>query len=966
MALGWGWRIRVAMWVLIIAAKAQAYDPDTEWRTLVSPHFHVHFPEGYESTASRVASAGEDAWEQLTKRLAWIPQTPIPIVLSEDTDTANGFAQSRPYNLVGLNLVAPEEVSELGDYHDYVYQMVAHELAHIVHIDTIKGLPDVVNTLFGRILAPNGTQPPWVFEGLATYFESELTGAGRVNSPYFDMVLRMATLEDDRSSRLLDLDGISGSPWEWPQGVIPYLYGSRFLNWIVERYGEDALRRMSHDYGGRLVPFAVNGSIVAAVGRAFPELYDEFTTELRRRYSTQQREVLSRGLMQGSPLTHRGQQIGAARLTRDGSVIFVESAINSHAAVKMLRRDGIECQVARVQDGAELALLPDGRRAVVSQIETHRVYRSYGDLFMLDLEDGSVERLTEGLRAHGPDVSADGDWLVFGQNLGLHSVIRRAPIDEPTKMETVVDLGENTQVWSPRFAPDGRQLVFAGFAHGQRDIYVVDLESRVIANLTADQAADGSPVFTGDGEWVLFHSDRDGFYNLYALPVRGGPLRRLTRVLGGAFEPEPTVDGSGVLYRTYGASGFDLAQIAVGHIEDLPPVEQIAYDSPPAVRNITQPSSRAYSSESYRPWSTILPRAWLPVVSADARGDVIGASVTGFDAVEQHRYALDVWYGIYSEVFGFSAAYTNAQFHPGFTLELVRNLGFAAFPYVHNGIASSIEEDVWTGRISTRIPVVERRDWSLWLRPQYQLQYRQAHSPIRFAPTDQAPELIDQGRFASMAVEVGFSNVHSYHGSISPEEGTGVALSFRVEDPWLGSEYSAMIGSARITQYIENPLLARQVLAISLFGAYGDSGYRKRRLFAIGGLPPRDLLLDLLNARLGTAGALRGFPVAPFVGDVLIEGHAEYRMPLFDVESGVATLPFYFRALHLAAFVDAATIADVSEELVNHQHYSAGAELRLDILLGHGLPVTLRLGFGHGLGADSDLKQVFLVMGNPF
>jgi hypothetical protein len=119
----------------------------------------------------------------------------VHVVLNDETDSANGFAQSIPYNLIGVNAVAPEEVGDLSYYDDWVWGLIVHELAHIVHIDTVLGIPSTVNAVFGRWLTPNGVQPRWFVEGLATHFESALSGSGRVRSAHFDMYMRMALLE---------------------------------------------------------------------------------------------------------------------------------------------------------------------------------------------------------------------------------------------------------------------------------------------------------------------------------------------------------------------------------------------------------------------------------------------------------------------------------------------------------------------------------------------------------------------------------------------------------------------------------------------------------------------------------------------------------------------------------------------------------------------------------------------------
>jgi predicted nucleic acid-binding protein len=86
------------------------------------------------------------------------------IVLTDDTDSSNGSAQVLPYNLIRLYVTAPESVSVLNDHDDWMYGLVVHEYAHILHLDNITGLAAHNNFLiiFGsrQILVYTGANNP--------------------------------------------------------------------------------------------------------------------------------------------------------------------------------------------------------------------------------------------------------------------------------------------------------------------------------------------------------------------------------------------------------------------------------------------------------------------------------------------------------------------------------------------------------------------------------------------------------------------------------------------------------------------------------------------------------------------------------------------------------------------------------------------------------------------------------------
>ena len=69
--------------------------------------------------------------------------------------------------------------TELDDHDDWLYGLIAHEYTHILHLDTMSGLPNIYNRIFGKTWAPNQVMPRWVIEGIATYEESKRSAGGR-------------------------------------------------------------------------------------------------------------------------------------------------------------------------------------------------------------------------------------------------------------------------------------------------------------------------------------------------------------------------------------------------------------------------------------------------------------------------------------------------------------------------------------------------------------------------------------------------------------------------------------------------------------------------------------------------------------------------------------------------------------------------------------------------------------------
>ncbi len=237
-----GWLVAMCVLSTHAFASAQAADPHLVWRTIRTEHFEVHYHEPLGVLARRAAAVGERALGILTRALDHEPEGRIQVVLSDDADGANGSATAIPYNAIRLFASGPEDISALSDYDDWLSELITHESTHVVHLDTIGGVPALINAVFGKVYSPNSSQPRWFLEGLAVHEESEHTSAGRNRSSVFDMYLRMDVLED----RVLRLDQVSNFVDRFPRGNAWYLYGSRFVSYIGDTYGPEALAAISH------------------------------------------------------------------------------------------------------------------------------------------------------------------------------------------------------------------------------------------------------------------------------------------------------------------------------------------------------------------------------------------------------------------------------------------------------------------------------------------------------------------------------------------------------------------------------------------------------------------------------------------------------------------------------------------------------------------------------------------------
>src|SRR5690606_7204261 len=82
----------VAALLLVLALPARAYDPALRWYTLRTPHLVVHYHDGLAPLAQRAARDLELAHALLVPAMGHAPRRKVQVVISDDTDSANGSA----------------------------------------------------------------------------------------------------------------------------------------------------------------------------------------------------------------------------------------------------------------------------------------------------------------------------------------------------------------------------------------------------------------------------------------------------------------------------------------------------------------------------------------------------------------------------------------------------------------------------------------------------------------------------------------------------------------------------------------------------------------------------------------------------------------------------------------------------------------------------------------------------------
>ena len=592
---------------LFLAGAAQA-----QIKTIVTDHFRVHYTLGAEGTARRVAETCEEVFPTLAAAYDYYDdfRTIHVIVLDNSDVLGNGWAN---YYSNTMAIWATSLDFELRGSHDWIKNVVTHELTHIITLNKARkkwpfqfallsvsrfdSNPDIAFQFpLYHLNAPRG----WT-EGIAQYGAQKF-GYDAWDS-HRDMLLRMAVLEDD----LLSWEEM-GTVWDRMgkfYGEFVYNQGYAMMVYIHEQYGAEKVDELTHQIGS----MSFDPAIRRVLGVSADQFYADWVAFLAENYGRLESEIRAQGFFQGAPLdeVNEGVLEYHPALSPDGKKLAYLTSENQDYALTVLKIYDFETQEKTELKGridTRTAWSPDGEEIVFV-----RNKGGFNDLYIYNLAADKERRISARLRAKDPSFSPDGQRIAFvhnedgTNNLGL--------IDrDGTDLVYLTNNNDATQYMGPRFSPDGEWLLFSLFRGEDRDIAMIRADSpprpKVFEKaknkkkseddeegeegeeetievfpdtvafahpdssgfraVVASPADERDPHWLPDGSGFVFSSDQSGIFNIYRYRLANDEVEQLTNVIGGAFVPTVAADER-VVYSGYHSNDYSLYSFEMGEYE---------------------------------------------------------------------------------------------------------------------------------------------------------------------------------------------------------------------------------------------------------------------------------------------------------------------------------------------------------------------------------------------------------------
>jgi WD40 repeat protein len=955
--------------------------PNATWRTLRTTHFSVHFTPELEEIARRAAANAERAYAQLARELT-PPRGRIDIVVADNVDYSNGSATTVPSNRLYIYANPPVESSALRFNDDWNALVVTHELTHIFHLDRVRGIWRVAQSVFGRAppLFPNAYAPSWLTEGLAVYFESRLTGSGRLVGSEHRMIARSTALEH----RFPRLDQLSLATPHFPGGQVAYAYGSLVVDHLARTRGPEHVRELIERTSGQLIPFLLDRPASRAFGTTFQRAWAELRDSLTREAGSPRPPLPA-----WRDLSPASLAASFPRWLNDTTIVYTGATTRDIHGAYRARLDGAARPTRLGRRNSPTANVPlSGGGLLYSQLDFTDPYQIRSDLYVD--RNRRTTRLTRGARLSTADARADGSIVATQAIPGGSRLVR---VSRNGRVIAPLTTGGPDLQWSePRWSPDGKLIAAATWRRGGISaIVVLDTLGRVLQEISPARAVQGAPSWSPDGTMILFSSDRDGSPDLYGEYVAPSATARepssgtvviegfrVSDAPTGLFEPQLSPDG-----RTLGAIVFRADGYRVGVAPFDTPMIDSARAGPRPSPTRTLPNAEPPARDTgrvtrYSPWSSLRPRYWLPLFESSlGNGYRLGGMTSGQDLVARHLYA-------------------------GTLLVPTDNSGLVgAFDYQYAGLGQPVLGATffqdWELRVRRPGGDIRRRTQhgivsATFLRPRYrtfaaltagagvQRRHRAVVPPtFRAALSPAEQRALADSTYPHAFVSASWANTYRTAYGISPE--AGITLSGSLDQRWgRGATAAASrtyVGAATGYKSLDLPGFARHVVAARVAGGFADRN--ATTTLEVGGVSGGTLGI-LPGYAVGTGRRLfpvRGFAGASLEGTRVVATSVEYRAPLLIPGRGLGLLPLFIDRTALSLFYDAGaawcpmSLAAFCYPAERDHRWiaSVGGEVNVSAaVLSWDVPYRFRLGLAHPVtrAVDAPSLSAYFAIGLAF
>jgi len=425
-----------------------------DWNFIQSKHFNIYFNGENKTISAFAAQTAEHAYESISTLLDWDLKKRYAIIVY---DSHNDFQQTNTTNsympegvggfteLFKNRVVVPFE----GSYRD-LRHVIHHELIH-AFMNDLYYAGSIQSVISGAVRL---NIPLWLAEGSAEYESSRWDTEA-------DMFMRDFAYNSQ----------FEAYPLEALTGYYAYKGGQSIFKFVRETYG---YQKLTEFYTKLKIYLDVERALQYTFNMSKKEFTEEWHHYLKKMYwpeiSTSE-DIRDISVRLTNHKEMRNIQNIAPAISPSGDKIAFLSDRKGYADIYLMN----------TQDGREMKRLVRGQRKA------------------------SLEELK--WMSPGISWSPDSKKIVFAAKSGKHDAL--VVVDVESGKQTFYPMPQLQGVFSAAYHPTNNDLIaFSGHDGSQSDIFIYDLKQDILINLTNDTEGDENPQWTSDGKHIVYSSER--------------------------------------------------------------------------------------------------------------------------------------------------------------------------------------------------------------------------------------------------------------------------------------------------------------------------------------------------------------------------------------------------------------------------------------------------------------------------
>lgn len=221
-----------------------------------------------------------------------------------------------------------------------------------------------------------------------------------------------------------------------------------------------------------------------------------------------------------------------------------------------------------VRDGSEVKPLNDSDFfRDQTKNESRIVFSNEGNVWMLDVANGSLKQITKGGNDRQPDWSPDGSKIAFSRIIEDNREIFVMDNDGSDQQNITNNPAEDV---APGWSPDGMKIAFTSDRDGDKEIFVTYPTTNNIRQLTHNKRTDHFASWSPDGRKIMLIGEGwTGIQHVYLAGFNGRILKQLTSFPGSFFRNNISSTANDFRYSEEAVSNSKLLPSLLKDVEPL-------------------------------------------------------------------------------------------------------------------------------------------------------------------------------------------------------------------------------------------------------------------------------------------------------------------------------------------------------------------------------------------------------------